>query len=103
MAVTYSLKYQARVLVALPCDTISSKWLVGTTALREENEVGVGREGADNTHGVAHALVNADGCTHYPQPDVLRGLRSQTQANACLTVWGAVIKPGAARDHRPRG
>lgn len=36
---SFSLKYQSRVLVALPSDTISSKWLVGTTVLREENEV----------------------------------------------------------------
>ncbi|EFJ46715.1 hypothetical protein VOLCADRAFT_81755 [Volvox carteri f. nagariensis] len=44
----YSLKYQARVLVALPSDTISSKWLVGTTALREENEVRMLQYDADN-------------------------------------------------------
>ncbi|KXZ43814.1 hypothetical protein GPECTOR_80g174 [Gonium pectorale] len=45
---TYQLKYQARVLVALPCDTISSKWLVGTTALREENEIRLLQYDADN-------------------------------------------------------
>lgn len=38
-AVTYSLKYQARVLTSLPSDSVNSKWIVGTTALREENEV----------------------------------------------------------------
>jgi hypothetical protein len=38
-APTYALKYQARVLVALGADAISSQFLVGTTALREENEV----------------------------------------------------------------
>ena len=38
-SVTYSLKYNARVLVPVTSDAVNSKWLVGTTALREENEV----------------------------------------------------------------
>ncbi len=36
---SYSLKYQARVLTPLLSDSVYSKWIVGTTALREENEV----------------------------------------------------------------
>lgn len=42
MSVTYGLKYLARVLVAQTSDAVNSKWLVGTTALREENEVRFG-------------------------------------------------------------
>ena len=37
--ITYSLRYQARALVAQQADHTNSKWLVGTNALREENEV----------------------------------------------------------------
>jgi hypothetical protein len=40
-SVTYSLKFNARVLVPVTSDAVNSKWLVGTTALREENEVGM--------------------------------------------------------------
>lgn len=38
-SVSYSLKYNSRCIVAQPADTVNSKWLVGTNALREENEV----------------------------------------------------------------
>jgi hypothetical protein len=40
--VTYSLRLQARALIAQTADKINSKWLVGTNSLREENEVGGG-------------------------------------------------------------
>ena len=38
-SVSYSLKYNARVLVAAPTDSVNTKFIVGTNALREENEV----------------------------------------------------------------
>lgn len=36
---TYSLKFTSRALAALSADKINSKWVVGTNALREDNEV----------------------------------------------------------------
>lgn len=39
--ISYGLKFQARALVALPADGGHSRWLVGTNALRDENEVGL--------------------------------------------------------------
>ena len=36
--VSYGLKFQARALVALPGEGGHSRWLVGTNALRDENE-----------------------------------------------------------------
>lgn len=38
-SITYSLKFQARALAAVQSDKLQSKWVVGTNALREENEV----------------------------------------------------------------
>ncbi len=38
-AVTYGLKFQARALAAIPTEKQYSRWLVGTNALREDNEV----------------------------------------------------------------
>jgi len=38
-SVTYGLKFQARALAAQVAETSSSRWLVGTLALREDNEV----------------------------------------------------------------
>ena len=40
VGITYSLKFNSRALVAQPADRINSKWVVGTNALREDNEVG---------------------------------------------------------------
>ena len=40
--ISYGLKFQARALVALPGEG-HSRWLVGTNALRDENEVSFGR------------------------------------------------------------
>lgn len=37
--ISYGLKFQARALVALPGEGGHSRWLVGTNALRDENEV----------------------------------------------------------------
>lgn len=37
--VTYGLKYQARCLAAVESDNKKSRWLVGTSCLREYNEV----------------------------------------------------------------
>ena len=36
--ISYGLKFQARALVALPGEGGHSRWLVGTNALRDENE-----------------------------------------------------------------
>ena len=38
-AVTYGLKFQARALAAVTTEKQYSRWLVGTNALREDNEV----------------------------------------------------------------
>ena len=38
-AKSVNLKYQARCLAAQPSDERCSRWLAGTTALREQNEV----------------------------------------------------------------
>lgn len=38
-SITFSLKYVSRALTALQADKLQSKWVVGTNALREENEV----------------------------------------------------------------
>ena len=40
--ISYGLKFQARALVALPGEG-HSRWLVGTNALRDENEVSLKR------------------------------------------------------------
>mmetsp|Transcript_19860 Transcript_19860/g.55255 ORF Transcript_19860/g.55255 Transcript_19860/m.55255 type:complete len:119 (+) Transcript_19860:293-649(+) len=40
-SVTYGLKFQARALAAQVAETSSSRWLVGTLALREDNEIQV--------------------------------------------------------------
>ncbi len=37
--ISYGLKFQARAMVALPGEGGHSRWLVGTNALRDENEV----------------------------------------------------------------
>ena len=37
---TLNLKYQARCIAAQPNEDNRSRWLAGTTALREQNEVG---------------------------------------------------------------
>lgn len=39
VSITFSLRYQARCLKAVTADKFSSKWVVGTNSLREENEV----------------------------------------------------------------
>lgn len=39
IGITYSLKFTSRALAALSADKINSKWVVGTNALREDNEV----------------------------------------------------------------
>lgn len=40
-SVTFSLKYVSRCLQPVHSEKVVSKWVVGTNALREENEVGV--------------------------------------------------------------
>ena len=37
--ISYGLKFQARAMVAFPGEGGHSRWLVGTNALRDENEV----------------------------------------------------------------
>jgi hypothetical protein len=37
--VTYGLKFQARAMVPFQSEGSQSRWLVGTNALRDENEV----------------------------------------------------------------
>ncbi len=37
--VTYGLKFQARAMVPFQSEGAQSRWLVGTNALRDENEV----------------------------------------------------------------
>eukprot|EP00198_Chlamydomonas_reinhardtii_P010611 XP_001699948.1 predicted protein [Chlamydomonas reinhardtii] len=97
MAVTYSLKYQARVLVALPCDTISSKWLVGTTALREENEVRLLQYDQDNEQLVCrrtftHAAEVWDIAPHPNQEDLFVTVWAKGRwyaGNSSATLWRA--------------
>lgn len=37
--VTHGMRYQARALAPLPAERDTSRWMAGTTALREDNEV----------------------------------------------------------------
>ncbi|KAG2436284.1 hypothetical protein HXX76_006595 [Chlamydomonas incerta] len=88
---TYSLKYQARVLVTLPCDTISSKWLVGTTALREENEVRLLQYDQDNEQlacrrTFTHAAEMWDIAPHPNREDLFVTVWAKA-GNSSATLW----------------
>lgn len=79
-AVTYSLKYQARVLTSLPSDSVNSKWIVGTTALREENEIRVLQYDPDTEQ-----LVCKQSVTH--SPEVWDIAPCPTREDLLVTVW----------------
>ncbi|KAG2449235.1 hypothetical protein HYH02_005981 [Chlamydomonas schloesseri] len=93
----FSARYQARVLVALPCDTITSKWLVGTTALREENEVRVLQYDQDNEQlacrrTFTHAAEMWDIAPHPNREDLFVTVWAKA-GNSSATLWRA--PPGA--------
>ncbi len=60
--ISYGLKFQARALVALPGEGGHSRWLVGTNALRDENEVGSSDNllPSESLQASIHAKVKAD-------------------------------------------
>ncbi|KAG2493240.1 hypothetical protein HYH03_008656 [Edaphochlamys debaryana] len=98
--VTYSLKYQARVLVALPSDTISSKWLVGTTALREENEIRLLQYDADNEQlvcrrSMSHPAEMWDMAPCPSRDDLLVTVWAKA-GNSSATLWRAPAADGEA-------
>ncbi|GLI70488.1 hypothetical protein VaNZ11_015369 [Volvox africanus] len=96
----YSLKYQARVLVAVPSDTITSKWLVGTTALREENEVRMLQFDADSEQLVCKLVYShpAEVWDIAPCPtrdDVFVSVWAKG-GNSSATLWKSVGDGGQA-------
>ncbi|GFR45435.1 hypothetical protein Agub_g6814, partial [Astrephomene gubernaculifera] len=95
-ATTYSLKYQARVLVALPCDTVTSKWLVGTTALREENEIRLLQYDQDNEQLVCKRA--------YAHPAEMWDIAPcPTRDDLLITVWAKAGSSSATLWRAPAG
>mmetsp|Transcript_3543 Transcript_3543/g.5977 ORF Transcript_3543/g.5977 Transcript_3543/m.5977 type:complete len:263 (+) Transcript_3543:47-835(+) len=92
--VTYSLKYQARALCATN-SKLASAWVVGTNALRDENEIRVLQYDADGerlvcTKCLTHGPEIWDIATTAASQDLLLTVWSQGQAEALthgVTLW----------------
>ncbi|GAX83993.1 hypothetical protein CEUSTIGMA_g11418.t1 [Chlamydomonas eustigma] len=78
--ITYSLKFQARALAHHQGDRVNSKWVVGTNALREENEIRVLQYDPDQERLLSVAAY------HHP-PEIWSITSSASSEDLFLTVW----------------
>jgi len=90
-SITYSLKFQARALAAVQSDKLQSKWVVGTNALREENEIRVLQYDADQERvacikTLTHTPEIWDIATSAESPDLLLTVHSQGGTYGA-TLW----------------
>eukprot|EP00798_Chlamydomonas_sp_ICE-L_P004935 gene4935-34706_t len=79
-SITVSLRFQARALAAQHADKISSKWLVGTNSLREENEISVLQYDPDQERLTAIK-------TYVHAPEIWDIAPSSQSQDLFLTVW----------------
>jgi len=81
--ITFSLRYQARALIAHPAEKVNSVWIVGTNSLREENEVRFLQYDADQERLLSVKILahNAEIWDISP---------SATEGDLFFTVWSKV-------------